>query len=280
MDVDDPALEGLEKRLRVDSIVARQHHELDPMLLEEVTHRGISLLARGECLLRHLPERDVPLACVGGASARRPVGRGRDHVEASVDQVAQVRSLPGHGDADFEGQLMTTRSGPAWPTTSPTTIAPDGTSDGSTTRIMPKPMLNVPYISSSATRPRLRINSKIGGTSQAALWRRAPSPSGRQRGTLPRMPPPVMCAAPFHRMRPRSSRYERCGSSSTWARVWPDPSKDSFSETSSNTLRTRAKPLVCRPLDGRPMSTSPALIRAGSGFLPASTRPMMKPARS
>src|SRR5450631_713744 len=192
MDVDDPALEGLEKRLRVDSIVARQHHELDPMLLEEVTHRGISLFARGECLLRHLPERDAPLACVGGASARRPVGRDRDYVEASVDQVAQVRSLPGHGDAKPERQRMTTRSGPEWRTTSPTTAAPDGTSPASTTTIIPSPMLNVPYISSSAIRPRLRMSSKIGGRSQDLRSRRAPRRSGRQRGRLPRMPLPVI----------------------------------------------------------------------------------------
>src|SRR5437868_3573398 len=138
------------------------------------------------------------------AAARRPVRRHRDHVESAVDQIAQVGALTGDANSDF--QRIDTRSGPAWRTTSPTTAAPSGTSSGAVTTIIPSPMLNVPYISSSATRPRLLISSKMGGTCHARRSRRALKPSGRHRGKLPRTPPPVMCAAAFHCMRPRSCR--------------------------------------------------------------------------
>src|SRR6266851_1166799 len=206
VDVDDPVLERFEKCLGVNAVIARVDDELDAMIPEKVDHRRIAVFGRAERLLRQLPQRDAHFAGEGSAPAGRPVGHHRHHLMSALDEVAQVRSLAGYRDADFQGQRITTRSGPEWRTTSPTTIAPVGTSDLSTTRIMPKPMLNVPYISSLAMRPRLRISSKIGGTSHALLSRRAPSPSGRQRGRLPRMPPPVTWAAPFHRRRPRSSR--------------------------------------------------------------------------
>src|SRR5438270_907701 len=83
----------------------------------------------------------------------------RDDLKSTVDQVAQVGTPT--GDANSDLQRIDTRSGPVCRTTSPTTIAPFGTSSGAVTTIIPSPMLNVPCISSSVTRPRLRINSKI-----------------------------------------------------------------------------------------------------------------------
>ena len=40
------------------------------------------------------------------------IGRHGHHIEPALDQVAQVRSLAGDRDANFQGQWMTTRSGP------------------------------------------------------------------------------------------------------------------------------------------------------------------------
>jgi hypothetical protein len=73
MDVDDPVVEGIDKGLRVDSVVACEHHELDPVVHEEVTHRPVAFVRRGETLLRQLAERDALLSSEGSASARRPV---------------------------------------------------------------------------------------------------------------------------------------------------------------------------------------------------------------
>jgi hypothetical protein len=46
------------------------------------------------------------------SAARRSVGRDRDDVEATLDQVAEIRALARNRDADSEVQRMTTRSGP------------------------------------------------------------------------------------------------------------------------------------------------------------------------
>src|SRR5712692_6404351 len=211
MDVDDAARECLDQRRRMHAVVARVHHQLDPLKVEEITHRNIAGFGAFETLLRELAQRKPVITCERGAATRCLVGRDRDDLEPAFDQVAQVRALT--GDADSQSQRISTRSGPLWWTTSPTTDASFGTSAGSTARIIPSPMLKVAHISSSETRPSLRIVSKMAGTSHVDPSRRAPSPSGRQRGRLPRMPPPVMCAAPFQRMRWRSARYEVWGAS-------------------------------------------------------------------
>src|SRR5580765_3877296 len=161
MDVDDPVLERFEKSPGVDAVVAGVDHDLDSVLLEEIPHRDIALFSRRESPLRQLAERNTPFAGEDRAATRWPVGRHGHHVETAFDQVAQVRPLAGDGDAQL--QRMTTRSGPVCRVTSPTTRAPAGTSGGFITRIMPSPMLKVPYISSSAIRPRLRMRSKTGG---------------------------------------------------------------------------------------------------------------------
>src|ERR1700687_3093165 len=158
VDVDDSPGKRVQERMRVYAVVTGVDYELDAVLCEEIAHRGVALLGRGEVLLRQFPQRDALLASEGRASTRRPVGRDRHHVETAVDQVAQVGAPTRAGDAELDRQLTTTRSGPEWRTTSPTASAPGGTSAGSTTRIIPSPILNVPFISSSAMRPRLRMS--------------------------------------------------------------------------------------------------------------------------
>ena len=46
MDVDDPLTERFEEALGVDAVVAGIDHELDPMTIEELSHRGVALLGR------------------------------------------------------------------------------------------------------------------------------------------------------------------------------------------------------------------------------------------
>src|SRR5438876_402826 len=92
-------------------------------------------------------DRDAALAREGCAATRWSVRRHSHDVDPVRDQVAKVGSLA--GDANPDVQLNLTRSGPDWRTTFPTTIAWLGTCLESTTRIMPSPMLNVAYISSS-----------------------------------------------------------------------------------------------------------------------------------
>src|SRR5579864_5838267 len=162
MHVDDAAVERLEERSGVDPVVAGVDDELDVMSLEEVAHRRVALLGRLEGLLRQLAKRDAPLPRELGGHARRAVGRHRHDVESTLDQVAQVGATT--GDADAEPQRISTRSGPVCLINSPTTVPSSGTSPRSSTRIMPRPMLKVRYISSSAIRPRRRMTSKIGGT--------------------------------------------------------------------------------------------------------------------
>ena len=72
-----------------------------------------------------------------------------------------------------------------------------GSLRGETTRIMPMPRLKVRRQSCSGMCPILRSSSKIGGTGQEPRSMRTPKPSGRMRGVLSVMPPPVMCAAPL-----------------------------------------------------------------------------------
>src|SRR5436853_510802 len=81
-----------------------------------------------------------------------PVGRHGHALESTLDQVAKVRALA--RDTDAQLHEIETRSGPDCLTTSPTTVAPAGTLPAFTTTIMPSPMLKVPSISTSVTRPR------------------------------------------------------------------------------------------------------------------------------
>jgi cytidylate kinase len=110
--VDDAVLECVEKRFGVDSVVAGIDNKLDRVQLEEVTHRDVALLGRLERLLRELAQRNALLARELRSAARRSVGRDRDDVEATLDQVAEIRALARNRDADSEAQRMTTRSGP------------------------------------------------------------------------------------------------------------------------------------------------------------------------
>src|SRR5258708_7186558 len=112
MKVDDPVLEGVEKRFGVHAVIAGIDNKLDRVLREEVTHRDVALLGRLERLLRQLTQRNTLLARELRSAARRSVGRHRDDVEATLDQVAEVRALARNRDADSEAQRMTTRSGP------------------------------------------------------------------------------------------------------------------------------------------------------------------------
>src|SRR5882672_5038766 len=112
MDIDDPLLEGFEERIRVNAVVARIDDKLDPVLAEEITHRSVPLLRRAKAFLRKLSQRNVLFARERRGAAGWAIRRHGHHVEAALDQVAQVRSLAGDRDADFQGQWMTTRSGP------------------------------------------------------------------------------------------------------------------------------------------------------------------------
>jgi hypothetical protein len=64
------------------------------MAHEEIAHRDISLLDGLKRSLRQLSQWEVLLARVRRPAARRPVGRHRDDVEATLDEVAEVRALP------------------------------------------------------------------------------------------------------------------------------------------------------------------------------------------
>ena len=57
-------------------------------------------------------------------------------------------------------------------------------------------MLNVRNASSSGRRAAAQIVPKTGGTSHADRSTTAVTPSGRERGTFPVIPPPVMWAIP------------------------------------------------------------------------------------
>src|SRR5262245_51984259 len=66
-----------------------------------------------------------------------------------------------------------------------------------TTRIIPIPKLNVRRQSSAGILPSRRSNSKTGGAGQEAESITIAASSGRMRGVLSVIPPPVMWAAPF-----------------------------------------------------------------------------------
>src|SRR5262249_7153536 len=94
-----------------------------------------------------------------------------------------------------------------------------------TTRISPIPMLNGRSMSSSGTRPVVCNHSKSAGTFHRVRSMTACMPSGRTRGRLSVIPPPVMCAipliAPEPRIGRRSGRYDRCVVSSDLPIVAP-----------------------------------------------------------
>ena len=90
MDIDDAASKRFQERSRVYAVVAGIDHELDAVGQEEVAHRDVPLLLGREPLQRKLAERDASLTGKSGAATRRPVGRHRDHVELSIEQVAEV----------------------------------------------------------------------------------------------------------------------------------------------------------------------------------------------
>src|SRR5581483_11878086 len=150
VDVDDPAAEGVEQWRGVDAVVAGVDDELDAVREEEVAHGGVTLIDGSKRSLRQLAERNAALASESRAAARRPVRGHGDDVEAALDQVAKVRTAAGHADSDPHRKM--TRSGPSCSTTWPTTSMPERMSLGSMTAIMPRPMLKVRSISSSAIR--------------------------------------------------------------------------------------------------------------------------------
>jgi hypothetical protein len=110
--VDDAVLEGIQEWLRVYAVVTRVDDELDGMLLEEITHRDVPMLARLERLLRQLAKGNAALASELRATARRPVGRDRDDVETTLDEVSKIRARARNRYAESETQRITTRSGP------------------------------------------------------------------------------------------------------------------------------------------------------------------------
>ena len=113
MDVDDAAAKRVHELSGVDPVIAGVDDKLDAVIHEETEHGGIAFFDRSEALLRQLPQREAALAGESGSRARRPVRCHRDHIEAAIDQVAQVRPLAGHDDAELELQRTTTRSGPS-----------------------------------------------------------------------------------------------------------------------------------------------------------------------
>src|SRR6267378_3971916 len=112
MDIDDPLLEGFEEPIRMNAVVARIDDKLDPMVAEEITHGGVPLLRRAKAFLRKLSQRNALFARERRGAAGWAIRRHGHHIEPALDQVAQVRSLTGDRDADFQCQWMTTRSGP------------------------------------------------------------------------------------------------------------------------------------------------------------------------
>src|SRR5580700_8717959 len=132
------------------------------------------------------------------ARVQRPRGDG-------VEDGLQVRPTPRDEHAEHNHSGHSTRSSKARSKgtrmTSPrvTGVSPReervaqawAASFESTTKRKPMPPLNVRRISLSVTPPPCWTSSKTGGRAHWALTR-TPSPSGRTRGRLPGIPPPVM----------------------------------------------------------------------------------------
>ena len=100
-------------------------------------------------------------------------------------------------------------------------------------------------------------HAKTGGRSHASQSISAPSPSGRTRARLPRMPPPVTCASALH-----------VGARAQRAHVVEVEPRRREQEVGVEVARRRAsartsvKPFAWRPADGKPSTTSPGLDSA------------------
>lgn len=110
MDVDDAVGEPIQKRLRVNPVIAGIDHQLDVVSPKEVTHREVALLRGIEALLRQLSEWDVFCARKRCRSARRAIGRHGDDVDPTLDEIAEIGALARDANSDF--QRISTRSGP------------------------------------------------------------------------------------------------------------------------------------------------------------------------
>jgi hypothetical protein len=67
------------------------------VLFEEVAHRNVPVLGRVERLLRQLTNGNALFTRELRSAARRPVGRHCNHVEATLDEVAEIRTGAGDG---------------------------------------------------------------------------------------------------------------------------------------------------------------------------------------
>src|SRR5438105_11080936 len=205
MRVQDAAAVGGHELGAEDFIKASQHDQLDAGCPQGFEELPLAVgTARGGHAVRHAHRDGRPF----GAADRRRFGviAGHQHhaygkvwLARSIEQRLKVRA--GARDENANPQRRnTTRS--AWRgTTRPTSIALGhsgrGSSPAPATKISPRPMLKTRSISSSEMPPRSCRTAKIGGTGQAPQLSSTETLSGRTRGRLPGMPPPVMWAMAF-----------------------------------------------------------------------------------
>src|SRR5690242_5517722 len=232
MDVEDARRIGLEQRLADEPHEAGQADEIDAPPPQLVDDRAIVPVAVRVALRIEMERLDAGFARTLQSGGRRTVrdDDGNRRLEAPlanrIDDRLQVRSAAGNehtepGDHEYDTTRGPGTTVPIRRADSPRCSRAVSTSDscsGAQTTIRPMPMLNARNISSRATRPRCCRSVKIAGGSHARVSMDAPQPSGRMRGRLSVIPPPVMCASPLTHARSKSGsidrRYERFGASS------------------------------------------------------------------
>src|SRR5471030_988945 len=220
MDVDLPSRPVLRKPRTLDPQEAGQRHELDAMLFKGGRDIPVERLAVGIGAMRAHHRGQAGLACDLEARGILPVADDAGDLGGIVgglggtDQRGHVGAAARYEDPDLQlrhrlSACSTTQSASAVGARSITpislTVSPVSWSALATrtasafaaTTIMPRPQLKVSSMSFVGTLPTARSQRKTGGTVHCRASSRARRPSGRQRGTLPGRPPPVMCANPL-----------------------------------------------------------------------------------
>ena len=164
--------QGLDAGLRAPAPAPAPAARLEITTRDARVEPAIAIAAISACRLLPRPEIRTPSDRV--RAARRSGYRVSD--TGAVLDLADAHVRP----ALRRGQLSTTASASARPQIT----------------IKPIPMLNVRSMSSSGTLPGRCSHSNSGGTLHVCRSMTAPRPSGRMRGRLSVIPPPVMWAIP------------------------------------------------------------------------------------
>src|SRR3954447_13054662 len=194
---DDVSADACERFGKFLVLAPRQEGRIDPLLCRPV-ERGTRPVREDE------HEVAAELATRRRGVQGLQVGPGPRHTRR--DARSPAPALGAHATDSSDPSLYRAPSRRSVSTTSPTTAA--GTwrvsrvltvvamALGGTTSTIPRPPLKVAR-SSPSSRPPSAPNSRwTDGIDQRFGSSLAPRGSGRARGTLPGIPPPVMCAAP------------------------------------------------------------------------------------